>query len=145
MDERHIIVVSDEDADVRTLLTEVLDDEGYRVRSIHPATHEVIRRAQAGLVILELLSATADETMLLIEQLRHDEATRRLPILVSSTSNMLFGELAETLQRLHCEILVKPFAIEHLLILVARAVGQPLPQTGGGEQTTGRTYSPLKG
>jgi len=131
MKARPTILVSDSDACVRTLFVDILEEEGYLVRTLHPATFPNIRISGADLVILDLLYATADASIFLIDRLRNDEVTRQIPILISCTDGRLLDALAEPLRHLRCRTLLKPFAIKELLELIDQAVGHPALQSRG--------------
>jgi DNA-binding response OmpR family regulator len=116
-----MILVKDDCADIRTMMADVLAEEGYAVRCVNRLTPETVRREQADLVIVDLSVGNPDTTLLLLGQLRRDKATHNLPILISCTDPRLLDELAGPLRHLNCATLLKPFDIEQLLAYVAEA------------------------
>jgi DNA-binding response OmpR family regulator len=123
------ILVADKSELIRDMLAEVLSDEGFAVIS-YPAeqvTPEAIMNEAPNLVILELRRRDADVTLLLLNQLRRQQTTKAIAILITSTDPALLDMLAALLIHLECATLIKPFALEELLECVTRALGrQPL-------------------
>ena len=123
MSHPHSVMVLDDDPHVTTLIEEVLLFEGYRLRRAKGphASLATIRQAELDLLVVELSLYNADPTMLLLDALRRDEATRTLAVLVSTTNPRLIQHLAAPLAHLRCEVLFKPFTLEALFDGVAQA------------------------
>jgi len=121
---RCTIMVADSCPAIRTVMTEFLADQGYLAHCF-PADHRTIdsiRRTQPDLVILEMHPITPHRTLLLLDRLRRHEATRAIPVLVSSTDERLLDDLAMPLDHLNCITLSKPFDLDQLLICVTEAL-----------------------
>lgn len=115
--QRRILVVED-DQPIRTLIDDILEDEGYT--TLHAmdvaSALEVAEREEPDAILLDLgLPPTSGLDVL--EQLRANPATRHTPVvIVSGSAAPVGGEASE------CDYLRKPFDVADLLEHVERAV-----------------------
>lgn len=119
--QRDILVVED-DAAIRSLIAEILSDEGYAVRAVEngaDALHAVGRQRPA-LVITDLAMADTDGRLLVVT-LTAQDAT--LPVVVLSESPWVLTAYKGKAQ---FQCLAKPFNLDDLLACVARFVPPPL-------------------
>ena len=109
------ILVVDDDRAVRTVMTRLLEDAGYRVMAAESSLEALFLWAgygpSFGLVITDLC-ATEPSSHALIQQLVHQGAS--IPMLVVS-SPVYAGSIQETLASADVDFLPKPFAPEALL------------------------------
>lgn len=124
MHAEHPILVIDPYEPTRTSIANVLHAAGYAVApfAYEPAA-SALEAAWPSLIILELQRTRADAALLQLDRLCHRDATRAIPIIVTSTDTCLLELLAAPLKHLNCRCFAKPFDIELLLVFVSRAVG----------------------
>lgn len=115
------ILVVDDEEDIRELVSGVLEDEGYAVRTAADSTSaiEAIKDRRPSLVLLDvwLRGSKLDGLQLLEEIKRHDIS---LPVLMISGHGNLDTAVAAVREGA-VDFIEKPFEASHLLHLVARA------------------------
>ena len=115
------VLVVDDEADIRELVSGVLEDEGYSVRSAgdSSAALEAMKDRRPSLVLLDvwLQGSRLDGLQLLQEIKRHDPS---LPVLMISGHGNLDTAVA-AIREGAVDFIEKPFEAERLLHLVARA------------------------
>jgi two-component system nitrogen regulation response regulator NtrX len=115
------VLVVDDEEDIRDLVSGVLEDEGYSVRTAadSSATLEAIKDRRPSLVLLDvwLQGSRLDGLQLLQELKRHDPS---LPVLMISGHGNLDTAVA-AIREGAVDFIEKPFEAGHLLHLVARA------------------------
>lgn len=117
-----LIVVVDDDADVRTMVDAVLTEAGYRTLLIAHGGDAVpvIRQHQPALVILDLWMERIDSGVDILHTLHVDPTTRAIPVIVASAHPFLRPELAGLLDAPQYVFVQKPFPLDDLLQLIAR-------------------------
>src|SRR5918995_6170532 len=115
------VLVVDDEADIRELVSGVLEDEGYAVRSAANSTEalEAIEERRPSLVLLDvwLQGSRLDGLQLLQEVKRRDPS---LPVLLISGHGNLDTAVAAVREGA-IDFIEKPFEAERLLYLVGRA------------------------
>jgi two-component system nitrogen regulation response regulator NtrX len=115
------VLVVDDEADIRDLVSGVLEDEGYSVRTAADSTAalEAIRDRRPSLLLLDvwLQGSRLDGLQLLQEVKRFDPS---LPVLIISGHGNLDTAVA-AIREGAVDFIEKPFEAERLLHLVARA------------------------
>lgn len=115
------ILVVDDEEDIRDLVSGVLEDEGYAVRTAADSTAalEAVRDRRPSLLLLDvwLQGSRLDGLQLLQEIKRHDPT---LPVLMISGHGNLDTAVAAVREGA-VDFIEKPFEAGHLLHLVARA------------------------
>ena len=115
------VLVVDDEADIRDLVSGVLEDEGYSVRTAADSTSalEAIRDRRPSLLLLDvwLQGSRLDGLQLLQEVKRVDSS---LPVLMISGHGNLDTAVA-AIREGAVDFIEKPFEAERLLHLVARA------------------------
>jgi two-component system nitrogen regulation response regulator NtrX len=115
------VLVVDDEADIRDLVSGVLEDEGYSVRTAADSTSalEAIRDRRPSLLLLDvwLQGSRLDGLQLLQEVKRQDSS---LPVLIISGHGNLDTAVA-AIREGAVDFIEKPFEAERLLHLVARA------------------------
>jgi CheY-like chemotaxis protein len=117
MPDAPLIMVVDDDTAFIGLMDEVLTEEGYNT-IICRNGQEAFGRVKAtmpNLVILDLRIPTMDAGLMVLEMLRLDPVTSKLPILLCSADQRFLREKEQHLRDRHCDILEKPFELDELL------------------------------
>ena len=124
MRRQHIFVVNGSAAFL-DMVRELLQDEQYNVTTTNfvPLTFNQIETARPSLLIIDLIHGERAGWDLLAE-LRHEAATRDIPVILASTSNQLL-EKAETERVIWGgdRYLLKPFSLDELLRAIQELVG----------------------
>jgi two-component system response regulator VicR len=124
MRRQHIFVVNGSAAFL-DMVRELLQDEQYNVTTANfvPLTFKQIETAQPSLLIIDLIHGERAGWDLLAE-LRHEAATRNIPVILASTSKQLL-EKAETERVIWGgdRYLLKPFSLDELLQAIQELVG----------------------
>jgi two-component system nitrogen regulation response regulator GlnG len=117
------ILVADDDAAIRTVLSQALSRAGYEVRSTGNAATlwRWITQGEGDLVITDVVMPDENAFDLLprIKKLRPN-----LPILVMSAQNTLMTAIRAS-ERGAYEYLPKPFDLKELIAIVGRALAEP--------------------
>jgi CheY-like chemotaxis protein len=119
-----IVAIEDDDV-LRSVMAEILVDEGYEV-VVHGRTegaHQLVRQAQPAVVLMDLRlgDGRAERGWDLLDQLVLDPATRNIPVVIVS------GDPSLEMHRLALSAdhgvwtLPKPFELVDLLDVVSRA------------------------
>ena len=124
MGRRHIFVVNGEPA-LLNLMRDLLQSERYNVTTTNflPATIEQIAALRPDLLVIDL-AVGARAGWELLAELRHGAATRRIPVLVVSTSEALIARArADPATWGGDRFLAKPFDIKDVLAAVDELIG----------------------
>ena len=115
------ILVVDDEATIRGLVTGVLEDEGYGVlQACHGAQALVIALQELPDLVLSDLMMPAMNGAELVRQLKNNAATRRVPIVLMTADGRATAEEHDA-----DAVLTKPFELDALLALVAHYTGPP--------------------
>jgi CheY-like chemotaxis protein len=111
-----LVLVVDDDRDIRDVLAEVLAFEGYAVISaMHGAEAlDLLREWHADLIILDLMMPVMDGHAFLAAK-RRDPAIFEIPVLAVTAATQLPVEGATVFMR-------KPFQLDSFLMEVARCI-----------------------
>jgi len=115
------ILVVEDDAAIRGLVSEVLRDDGYQVWEATNGVEalESLRQARPDLIVLDLMMPVMDGWTF-VEECRRKEWCGEVPIVVTSASHDL-PRTADQLRALGVRTcLAKPFDVDGLLALVER-------------------------
>jgi two-component system nitrogen regulation response regulator GlnG len=126
------ILVADDDQAIRTVLTQALGRQGYRVRAAGNAAMlwRWVADGEGDLVITDVV--LPDENGLdLVPRIRKQRPELR--IIVMSAQNTLLTAVKAT-QRGAFEYLPKPFDLNELVAVVKRALTQPIADDNRGEK-----------
>ena len=119
----HRVLVIEDDSELREMLCEALEGEGYRVL---PSDHTVapvdVQQLRPSLVILDLMLGGEPEGYGWLEAVRAWRWTARLPVLVCSGYLESAAPAAQRVQALADVTVPKPFALDQLLAAVAGCV-----------------------
>jgi DNA-binding response OmpR family regulator len=124
MQRQHIFVVNGSAAFL-DVVRELLQEELYNVTTTNfvPKTFKQIETAQPSLLIVDLIHGERAGWDLLAE-LRHEAATRDLPVILVSTSEQLL-EKAKTERVIWGgdRYFLKPFSLDALLLAIQELIG----------------------
>jgi DNA-binding response OmpR family regulator len=124
MQRQHIFVVNGS-AEFLDVVRELLQDENYNVTTTNfvPETFEQIEVARPSLLIVDLIHGEMAGWELLAE-VRHEAATRDIPVILVSTSRQLL-EKAEMEQVIWGgdRSFLKPFSLDALLAAIQDLIG----------------------
>jgi CheY-like chemotaxis protein len=115
------ILVVEDDAAIRGLVTEVLRDDGYAVSEAANGAEALayVGKHKPDLIVLDLMMPVMDGWTF-VEECQRTERCSEVPIVVTSASH----DLPRTAERLRSygvrTCLAKPFDVEGLLALVER-------------------------
>ncbi|MEO7635753.1 MAG: sigma-54 dependent transcriptional regulator [Sphingomicrobium sp.] len=115
------VLVVDDEADIRELVSGVLEDEGYAVRTAanSDATLDAIEERRPSMVLLDVwLQGSRLDGLQLLQEIKRRDST--LPVLVISGHGNLDTAVAAVREGA-IDFIEKPFEAERLLYLVSRA------------------------
>jgi CheY-like chemotaxis protein len=116
---RSVVLVVDDDFDIREAMSDVLVSEGYSVLTAADGSEalETLRGGIRPAVMLLDLMMPRVSGVEVIDELRKDETLRQIPVVVCSANR---GYGADDLGVI--DVLRKPVSVEELLKAVARAI-----------------------
>jgi CheY-like chemotaxis protein len=124
MQRQHIFVVNGS-AEFLDVVRELLQDENYNVTTTNfvPQTFEQVEAARPSLLIVDLIHGEMAGWELLAD-VRHEAATRDIPvILVSTTKQLLEKAEAERVIWGGDRYFLKPFSLDALLQAIQELIG----------------------
>jgi two-component system OmpR family response regulator len=137
---RHVLAI-DDSPDIRSLYRELLGDAGYRVSCLPVGDVDLGLLAELApdLVLIDYGSREAGPGWALLRELRTDQRTARLPIVVCTGSAAVRPgrPTALLLMALGVGIVPKPFDVDHLLDEVECRL--PAVREAGGDEVTAAT------
>jgi two-component system, OmpR family, phosphate regulon response regulator PhoB len=124
------ILVMNHDPLFIDLMTTLLTEEGYQTQVQHHP-HDAYARIKADhpdLVLLDLHLTDPQPSWTVLELMRLDPETTRIPVIVSSTDERFLREKEATLREHDTLCLPKPFNLDELLSMVTSLIGPPTDQ-----------------
>ena len=116
------ILIVDDEADIRTLIGDVLGDEGHQTRAVgdSDACAAALRDRKPDLVLLDVwLQGSARDGLQILKDIRRDAPD--LPIVMISGHGTIEMAVAAIRDGAY-EFIEKPFKIDRLLLVVERAI-----------------------
>lgn len=113
------MIINDDTATV-TLMKRLLEEEGYSVIFQHEGSlaYPAIQHERPDLVLLDLRLTRPDEGWRVLEAMKLDRDTTHIPVVVCSADRQQLEASSLRLRELNCDILEKPFSLDHLLAKV---------------------------
>jgi CheY-like chemotaxis protein len=112
-----LIAVVDDDTAFLEVMSDLLIEEGYQVRTYTNGSeaYQQLKNAPPTLIILDIRYAAPESGWETLELLRLDPTTAPIPIIVCSADVMLFRAQSDRLAAMCVILLEKPFLIDELL------------------------------
>jgi CheY-like chemotaxis protein len=122
---RHVVAVDDA-PEIRELLVDLLQSEGYRVSAFAtlPAI-EALAELAPDAIVLDLLYNGESVGLGFIAAMRAESAFRSAPIVVCTGASDVARQVEAELARLDVGVVLKPFDIETLLSEIASRLPPP--------------------
>jgi CheY-like chemotaxis protein len=119
----HILVINDAQ-EILDLFKDLLEEAGYQVSLYSYAIHDMtqIKSINPDLVILDLLMGGEQAGWQLLEKLRLDPETAKLPVIVCTAAVEMVRELQGHLTEKNVAIVLKPFDIDDILRQIGTSV-----------------------
>jgi DNA-binding response OmpR family regulator len=124
---RPMIAVVNQDTIFLTLMEELLSEEGYHtyIEKEGDKAYVSIKKYKPDLVVLDIRINDPESGFKVIDLIRLDPDTMHIPIIVCSTATQLIRENESRLNEKNCDILMKPFHLDELLMKVQAILGPP--------------------
>lgn len=124
-----VIVIADDDPMINTLLTLLLQDEGYQVLSCTTGAEALVvaSRVKPDLVITDLRMEVEDAGYQLLQQLRADPRTAGIAVIICSAEYDLMSRAAGARTYPRTGVIQKPFMLDHLLDTIRQLLQSAAP------------------
>ena len=132
---RPLVAVVNDDMVFMTLIRDFLDGEGYETILVYESQHAhlTIAEARPALVILDIRMEQPDSGKQVLERIRQDPLTARIPVIVCSADQPFLRDNSAYLRSRNVTAISKPFDLDALLALVQRALDSTLPGAMQGD------------
>lgn len=120
-----LIAVVNDDTIFLELMHDLLTQEGYRtaIWKEGDRAYEMIKEHRPLLVILDIRMEHPDTGWMVLELMRLDPQTARIPVIVCSADTQRIREKEAYLREKNCDVLEKPFLLDDLLAKVHAFIG----------------------
>ena len=120
-----LIAVVNDDTIFLELMHDLLTQEGYRtaIWKEGDRAYEMIKEHRPLLVILDIRMENPDTGWMVLELMRLDPQTARIPVIVCSADTQRIREKEAYLREKNCDVLEKPFLLDDLLAKVHAFIG----------------------
>jgi DNA-binding response OmpR family regulator len=124
---RPMIAVVNQDTIFLSLMEELLSEEGYHtyIEKEGDKAYSNIKKDKPDLIVLDIRINDPEAGFKVIDLIRLDPDTMHIPIIVCSTATQLIRENETRLCEKNCDILMKPFHLDELLMKVQAVLGPP--------------------
>ena len=123
----HILIVNDTQ-EILDLLRELLEEEGYRVSTfVETLNLTQLKVAKPDVIIQDLLfEGMQDKGWKFLTMARLDPDLAPVPLILCTTAISVVKDedMAEKLRRLRVRVVLKPFAVEELLEVIAAVLAE---------------------
>jgi CheY-like chemotaxis protein len=121
---KHILVINDTVA-ILELFTTLLEEEGFRVTTdgFTVQMGELLARVKQDppdLIILDLVILDEGKGWQFLQMLKMDRDTREIPVIICTAAAKLVEELQVHLDDMRVAAVLKPFDIDHLMLVIRR-------------------------
>ena len=123
----HRVFVVDDDREFLALMRALLSSEGGFEVITHPRVEDaqpLIASLRPDLVVLDLVTNRQERGWALIEELRADQATAGLPIVLCSAAVRSLDARASWLAERRIAVVAKPFELDDLMAAIWRGLGE---------------------
>lgn len=136
------IMVVNDSREILELFEEILTDEGYEVDLYSYGLHDLVevKESRPDLIILDYLIGDEGYGWQLLQKLKMDRDTARIPVIVCSAAVKQLRELDAWLAEKGVGVVFKPFDIDDLLVAV-RKVLEGTPAVLGREDSGGTSIA----
>jgi two-component system alkaline phosphatase synthesis response regulator PhoP len=123
----HILVINDA-KEILDVFKVLLEEEGYRVSLDNFSTMDLGKLMTAtkalapDLVVLDFIVGGEPIGWQLLELLKLDPATARIPLVLCTAAVQRAEELSSHLRTMGVEVVLKPFDLDQILAAIARAL-----------------------
>ena len=122
----HVHVINDT-PEILDVFRLVLEDEGYRVTTDRFTTELAprvahVRELTPDLLVLDLIVNGEAAGWQLLQLLKMDRATRKIPIIVCTAAVRTVDELHSHLDAMGIKVILKPFDVDHLITVVKSVI-----------------------
>ena len=120
-----LIAVVNDDTLFLELMHDFLTQEGYRtaIWKEGDMAYAMIKDHKPRLVILDIRMERPDTGWMVLELMRLDPVTARIPVIICSADTQRIREKEAYLREKGCDVLEKPFLLEDLLGKVQALIG----------------------
>ena len=117
---RHILVLSD-DEDIRLVIHDLLEEEGYRVthRPYLTGALEEVLRSTPDAIVIDCSRMDLNESVAFLRTVRGEDHLRAIPIIASTSAVKVIDAYGDEVEELGLRIIRKPFDIDLLAGVVA--------------------------
>ena len=123
----HILVVNDTQ-EILDLLRELLEEEGYRVSTfVETLNLTQLKAAKPDVIVQDLLfEGMQDKGWKFLTKARLDPDLRSVPLILCTTAVSVVKDedMAQKLRHLRVRVVLKPFAVEELLDVIAAVLAE---------------------
>lgn len=122
-----LIAVVNDDTTFLELMHDLLTSEGYRtaIWKEGDMAYEMIKEHRPLLVILDIRMERPDTGWMVLELMRLDPETAKIPVIICSADTERIRAKEAYLREKACDVLEKPFLLEDLLAKVHAFIGPP--------------------
>lgn len=132
---RPLVAVVNDDLAFMTLIRDFLEGEGYETILVYESVraHATIAEARPALVILDIRMEQPDSGKQVLEQIRQDPSTAKIPVIICSADQPFLRDNSDYLRSRNVTTIPKPFDLDALLALVQSAIDRSLPDALQGD------------
>lgn len=118
------IMVIDDTWEILALFEELLSEEGFDVVPYVDAIHDLaeVERVQPDLIILDHIIAGEGVGLSMLQQLQQRPSTAQIPVIVCTAAAKTMEGMEDELLARGVRLVLKPFAIDHVLAVVQQAL-----------------------
>ena len=122
--QQHILAINN-DPGVLALFRDLLEEAGYRVSTQTYVDRDLvqIKALTPDLIVLDYMWANEDASWSLLQMLRMDPATARIPIILCTGAVHEVKALEEHLLSMDVTVVLKPFNIDQLVDAIRERLG----------------------
>lgn len=122
----HVLCINNSQ-DVLALFQELMEEEGFRVTTQSYAFKDLagVKEIAPDAIILDYMWAGEDSGWSMLQMLKMDRATAKIPLVLCTGAAREVAALSEHLIEMGIKVVLKPFDIDHMLKVLNGAIGRP--------------------